>query len=315
MTEKDKKIIFFGSPVFAIPALKALYQEGFNLISVITQPPKRQGRRQIFTPTAVEQLARQFNLPVELGLNFEKIKQSRPNLGVVVAYGKLISQKILEVFTDGCLNIHPSLLPKYRGPAPIQAAILNGDAETGVCLIKLDKQMDHGPIIKNLKLKIENNDTYLDLAERLAKLAADLLIESLPDYLAGKITPIPQNDDSATYTKLLTRADGKIDWKMPAKMIEKQIRAFQPWPGCFAWLRQKSGKIIKIKIITAQVKESATKHKNTPGTVIFNNHNLEISCGQGGLLIDKLQVEGKKNISVTEFLSGYREQIDCFIVS
>ena len=223
---------------------------------------------------------------------------------------------ILDIFSKGCLNIHPSLLPKYRGPSPIQTAILNGDKVTGVSIIKLDEKMDHGDVISNSQLAISNSDTYQTLSRKLAEIGARLLIKTLPLYLEGRIKAVPQDDYQATFTKILKRQDGKIVWQKSATEIERQIRAYTPWPGsysefdlparsqCFA--TAKAGiRNLKLGIKILQVKVSPKNFSVRPGNFCQENNQLYIQCSKDSLLIKKLQPEGKKAISGQEFINGY----------
>ena len=300
MKNKTKKFVFFGTPKFALPALKALHKEGYHIVLVVTQPDKPIGRKQELTSPAVKDLALNLNIEVIQELKIERLKEYQADLGIVVAYGKIIPKAILELFPLGVINIHPSLLPKYRGPCPIQTAILNGDNETGVTIIKLDEKMDHGPILGNMKLEVKSSETAEELEERLAKVSADLLIKILPDYVEGKIKLIPQNDAQATFTKILKREDGKIDWQKSAKEIERQIRAFYPWPGSFAEVKLQNLKVTKI--LSAHISKEKC---GSIGKLQNKNGKLIVQTGESCLVIEKLQPEGKKVMSSKEFINGY----------
>lgn len=311
--KKDVKVVFFGTPEFTLPTLKALYQEGYNIVLVITQPDKPVGRKQIITPSPVKVEAKKLKLKVIEDLKIETLrlrsgqglKDLDPDVGIVVAYGKIIPKEILDLFPNGCLNIHPSLLPKYRGPSPIQAAILSGDKETGITIIELDEKMDHGPIIQKAKVKIQKSDTAETLHDRLAQEGAKLLIKTLPDYLFGKVRSEPQNDNQASYTQILKREDGKIDWKKSAKEIERQIRAYYPWPGSFTNFVTENRVFgsPKVKILSAQVADDLSSAQ--PGLFNIKIGQLYIQCGKGSLLIKKLQPEGGKEMTGEEFIRGY----------
>jgi len=211
--------------------------------------------------------------------DFKKIEELKPDLVIVASYGKIIPKKILEIPKYGCLNVHPSLLPKYRGPSPIQTTILNGDKKTGVTIILMDEKIDHGKIISNSKFLISKKFTYPELCQKLANLGVKLLIQTIPEWIKGEIKPKPQEESKATYTKILKREDGKIDWSKPGREIERQIRAFNPWPGAFTFIKHKN-KTLRIKILEAIVKDNK-------------------------LIIKKLQPEGKKPMSFEEFKRGY----------
>lgn len=320
MLMKNKvKIIFFGTPEFAVPTLKALHQEGYNVCLVVTQPDKPAGRKNTLIPPPVKVEAKELGL--EICQRFEDLKTFGPSsgrglktknslrlrsgqvkldLGIVAAYGEIIPKKILDLFPLGCLNLHPSLLPKYRGPSPIQAAILNGDKETGVTIIKLDEKMDHGNHVARSTYHIAGSDTYESLLVKLAEEGAKLLIKILPDYLSGKIKLVPQDDSQATFTRLLKREDGKIDWQKSAEEIERQIRAYYPWPGSYTKLKTKN---LKLKILSATAVEDLS---SAPiGEFHIKNGQLIVRCGQGSLIIEKLQPEGKKEMTAKEFINGY----------
>lgn len=301
---KDIKIVFFGSGEFAVPFLNILRQEQYPVVSVITVPDMPAGRRQILTPPPVKAIAEKFGYNIVQDLKIEGIKDYGADLGIVADYGKIIPQAILDLFPLGCLNIHPSLLPKYRGPSPIQTAILNGDKETGVTIIKLDSQMDHGPIIASVKLTIDNLNA-MELSEKLAQAGADLLIKTLPDYLSGEIKPLPQNERDATFTKILKREDGKIIWERSALEIERQIRAYFPWPGAFAEfvIKMPKQKAMSIKLVETSLTQESFKVK--PGELMVKINQLYIQCFNGALLIKKLHPQGKKEMTGQEFIRGY----------
>ena len=305
--ENKAKMICFGTPEFAVPTLKALHQEGYNIVLVVTQPDKPVGRKGILTPSPVKVLTKELGLEVCQRFDNLKLKTKslKPDLGVVVAYGEIIPKDILDLFPLGILNIHPSLLPKYRGPSPIQATILNGDKETGVSIIKLDEKMDHGAKLKTQNLKLKTDDIYVSLSQRLAMAGAQLLIDILPDYLVGKIKPVPQDDARATFTKIITKEDGRINWQKSAEEIERQIRAYAPWPGCFSEFVV-NGKKINVKIIEA-IHELPLQDDNQTniGQFSIQNGQLFVQCGHGALLIEKIQPEGKKEMTAKEFINGY----------
>ncbi|MCX6785606.1 MAG: methionyl-tRNA formyltransferase [Candidatus Komeilibacteria bacterium] len=304
-------IIFFGTPDFAVPTLQALIREDYDVILVVTQAAKPVGRKQILTSTPVKIEAKKLSLPV--GTDLAELKKYHADLGVVAAYGELIPKKILDLFPLGVLNIHPSLLPKYRGPSPIQTAILNGDKETGITIIKLDAKMDHGEKLKAQSLKLKADDGYKSLSESLALLGAKMLVEILPDYLNDKIKLLPQDDSQATFTKIISKEDGKINWQKSAEQIERQIRAYAPWPGCYAEFMV-NGKKINVKIVFARVCDNVTTHncaslhgdnQENIGKFTSKDNFLYIRCGHGALLVETLQPEGKKEMSAREFINGY----------
>ena len=227
--------------------------------------------------------------------DFKKIEKLKPDLVIVASYGKIIPKKILEIPRYGCLNIHGSLLPKYRGPSPVQTAILNGDKETGITIILMDEKIDHGKIISNSEFLISNKKiTYQKLNKKLAELGVKLLIETIPKWINGEIKARSQDESKATYTKIIKKEDGKIDWKKSAEEIERQIRAFYPWPGTFTFFK-KNSKILRVKILEAEVLD-----KKDP-------KQLCIKCKKGYLAIKKLQPESKKPMTAEDFLRGHHE--------
>jgi methionyl-tRNA formyltransferase len=277
------KIIFFGTPEFAIPALKALLIDKYDIVAVVTGPDRPRGRYKKIGPSPVKILAGEKKIkvfqpksPSKDDIFFEEFNDLKPDLCIVSAYGKIIPNKMLNIPKFGFINIHPSLLPKYRGPSPIQTAILNGDKKTGVSIMKIDEKIDHGPVLAQ---RAPANGTsqleFRKLHDELAKLGAELLINTLPKYIRGEITPREQDHDNATFTKLLTREDGKIYWSDRYSKIYNQIRALNPDPGTWT---QWNNKVVNIK---------------------------EAELVDGKLKIKTLQMEGKKEMSLESFLNGH----------
>ncbi len=246
-------IIFFGTSEFAIPALNLLMANGLSPIALVTAPDKPAGRGRKLLAPPVKRMSniRYLTLqPSILDASFiGHIAVLKPDLGIVASYGKILPKELLALFPQGVLNIHPSLLPSYRGPSPIQTTIRNGDRETGVTIMLVDERMDHGSILAQEKFTGEvtalSHITYQELHDALAKLGAELLTETLPKWIAGKIKPVPQDESRATYTTRIKKEDGKIDWPGDAEYIERMVRAYNPWPGTY--LKMKNGKILKIK--------------------------------------------------------------------
>lgn len=234
-------------------------------------------------------------------------ESSEVDLIVVGFYGKIIPKKILEIPKYGALNIHPSLLPKYRGPSPVQGTILNGETKTGVTIICMDEKVDHGPIIATENFEIgDKRFTTPELTKKLWELGGDLLVKTIPHWVEGSIKPIPQDHSQATYTKRFSKVDGKIDWGKSAKDIERQIRAFDPWPGTFTLFKDKTLKILKASVLSQKLREP----KFSLGTVFLtDDKKLAIQCGEDALLIEEVQLEGKKSMSAREFLLGHKDII------
>ncbi len=321
------KIVFMGTPEFGAMILKGLIKANYKPVLVITAPDKPVGRKQILTPPPVKVLAEKYDIPIEQPEIIKncklKIKNLNPDLIVVVAYGKILPKEILNIPKYGCLNVHPSLLPKYRGPSPIHYAILNGDKETGATIILMDEKMDHGPIISSSKLKIQPSKlTYQELHDELANLGAKLLIEAIPKWIKGKIKPKSQNEAKATYTKILTKEDGKINWEKTAEAIEREIRAYLVWPGSYTFWQKTEHcssvkKLVQIKILKARVLQSPSNVKYPVGkTLVVPQNEIGVQCGKGHsggagdfLVIEKLQMEGKKEMGAEEFLRGHPDFI------
>ncbi|MFA6296797.1 MAG: methionyl-tRNA formyltransferase [Patescibacteria group bacterium] len=306
---KNIKTIFFGTPDFAVPTLNSLIK-GTNLIAVVTQPDKKVGRKQIFLPSPVKQIAIKNNIkvlqPQKIKENIEfinQIKDLNPDVIIVAAYGKIIPKDILNLPKYGCINIHASLLPKYRGASPIQTAILNGEKETGITIMVMNEKMDEGDIIAQKTEKIYNDDTSETLHNRLSKIGAEFLLKILPDYINKKITPKPQDNNQATYTRIIKKEDGKIDWQQNAKNILQQINAFYPWPSAYTFIDKKRFKITKASIINQD-----TKKQN--GTIFIHENKIAVACFKNILVIDKWQPEGKKEIATSDYLRGNKNIIN-----
>ena len=244
---------------------------------------------------------------------YSKIKELKPDIIITAAYGQVIPKNILNIPKFGCINIHGSLLPKYRGASPIQYAILNGDDETGITIIEMNEKMDEGAIISQKDIKIENTDTASSLHDKLSNLSANLLLETLPKIFEKKIEYITQDHNKATYTKILKKENGKIDWKKNANEIENMIRAFYPWPGTYSEFSPTSPvkgilnlefRIKRLKIIKAKILE--TKNNLEPGIILeTKDKNLAVKCNKNALILEKVQPEGKNIMSGQEFLRGY----------
>lgn len=319
MSEKNRqnkklRLIFMGTPDFAVPGLLNLAtQPEFKIVGVYTQTDKPVGRKQILTPPPIKVAALKNNLtvfqPLKIKAEFETIKSLKPDLIIVIAYGKIIPQEILDIPTYGCINIHASLLPKYRGAACLNAPILNGDSETGVTIMKMDAGLDTGPILRQSKIQLSDQENLEDVHDKLSILGSELLIPTLQDFLSGKIDLKKQTEENASYVKTLKKEDGKIDWHRGAKEIERMIRAYNPWPGTYSLINKQSeanNKIIKILQADNQV---STTNKYRIGEFFIHNNQLMIQCGQDSLVILKLQIEGKKALSATDFIRGHSNLI------
>lgn len=301
---KSLKVVFMGTPDFAVPSLKKLIEEGYDVMLVVTQPDRPAGRGKKLTPPPVKVVAEEAGIPVyqpeKVKENEElkkKLSEINPDLIVVAAYGKILPEWLLNLPKYGTINVHASLLPKYRGASPIQWALLNGEEETGVTIMKVIPKLDAGDIISQKRVKIERDDNAQTLHDKLAKLGAELLTETIPLYVSGKLKPVPQKEEEATYCPQIKKEMGKIDWRKSAEEIFNQIRAFTPWPSAFTELK---GKLVKI------TKAQPVKGEGKPGEVIRADRELIVATGKGALKVEKLKPEGRKEISGEEFIRGYR---------
>lgn len=312
-TNKKLRVIFMGTPEFSLPGLKAILNDGFfEIAGIFTQPDKPIGRKQILTPPPVKVAALENNIkvfqPEKIKSEIENIRALAPDLIVVIAYGKIIPQEILDIPTYGCINVHASLLPKYRGAACLNAPILNGDKETGVTIMKMEAGLDTGPILKQAVMPLTGKETLADVHDYLSNLGAELLPATLQEWAAGIIEPQIQNEAQATYVRTLSKEDAKIDWSKTALEIERQIRAYNPWPGTFCY--DKNNKITKILEATvAPGEEKNEAPKQLIGQVSLRNGQLTVTCGQGSIIILKLQTEGGKALATKNFLSGRQDFI------
>ncbi len=305
---KKIRLIFMGTPDFALPGLKTLITSpDFNIVGVFTSPDKPIGRHQILTPPAVKRLAVENNLaifqPHSLKNEIANIQRLNPDLIVVIAYGKIIPPEILKLPRFGGINVHASLLPKYRGAACLNAPILNGDQETGITIMKMDAGLDTGPILRQAKIQLTDQENLEKIRDRLSQLGAKLLIPTLKDFMAGDIKPQIQEETKASYVKIINKEDGRIDWKKSALEIERMVRAYNPWPGTYSTVNKK---ILKIKSVENKILEN-NKHKI--GKIFLTENKLAVQCGTDSLIISELQMAGKKVMTAKNFLSGHQNII------
>ncbi len=304
MTHKYK-IVFMGTPQFSVPGLQALHQNGYEIVMVVTQPDRPQGRGRRITPSPVKQTAQDLGYPVMQPSSIktsgfaDQIKSLKPDFQVVIAYGKILPENVLALPRIGTVNIHASLLPKLRGAAPIQWAVINGEAETGVCSMLMDKGMDTGDVLLTAKEVIEPGDTAGLLHDRLAASGARVLIDTLNAYADNTIQPMPQDHDLATYAPLLTKDDGLINWNKSAKALESFIRGVTPWPGAYTFWGDK-----RLKIFSSA--PLASKISQPPGTVLTGfPDELRVAAGEGLLSIREIQGASGKRLTIKDFLRGH----------
>jgi methionyl-tRNA formyltransferase len=300
------RTIFFGTPAFAVPALKALVEnKRFDVVAVVSQPDRPAGRKKIVTPPPVKVFAEERGIKVIQPEKLkdeaiDRIKELAPELAVVVAYGNLIPKALIEAAPKGFVNIHPSLLPKHRGASPITAAILDGDKETGVCLMVLDDGMDHGPVIACRKVALSGDETTESLLKSLAPVGAQMIDKELAEYLDGKLVAVPQDHDKATFCKLIEADDARIDWAKTAVEIERLVRAMDGVTPAWTTLDGKT-------LLVRRGRASDEKNDQTPGTLIEIKNNLAVATGEGCLFLDELQLSGGKAMSGQAFLNGHKD--------
>ncbi len=313
-------MVFFGTPLFAVPALTDLIKRGYKIVRVVTAPPKPIGRHSTPIKSLIQILAERHNLPVSTPSNItdqkflDELKNLKPRIAVIAAYGKILPAELLRIPASGFVNIHPSLLPRHRGPAPIVHTILAGDKKMGVSLIVLDNQMDHGPLIAQQSWPVPSDATTLKLTEVLAHKGANLLIKTLPNYLSGKTKPLKQDESRATTHHLLKRQDGEIDWQKSATSIERMSRAYSPWPGTYSCLGAKRIKIFNLSLKSwdslrksgGSLSDQQNQYTNKKvGQIIVNHHKLFISAKDGLLDVQYLQLAGQKKLSAKDFINGH----------
>lgn len=319
-TEKIR-LIFMGTPEFSLPGLRALIAApNLEIVGVFTQPDKPVGRHHTLTAPPVKELAKQYNLaifqPEKIKTETEIIKNLKPDLIIVMAYGKIIPPDILALPTYGCLNVHASLLPKYRGAACLNAPILNGDKETGVTVMQMAAGLDTGPILRQAKIKLNGQETLADVHDRLSQLGTELLVPTILDFIGGSIKPQAQDERMATYVKTLNKEDGRIDWTKSAIEIERLIRAYNPWPGSYTLIKsggtdQSGDKTLKILAVKS---EPVKLNKYKIGEIFLDNGQLMIQCGQDALAILKLQLAGGRPATAEEFQHGHSDIVGKILV-
>ena len=302
------RIVYMGTPDFAVEPLEAIIKAGYEVAAVVTQPDKQKGRGKEVKMTPVKECALRHGIPV-----FQPVKIKEPeavaelekyqaDLFVVAAFGQLLSEEILNMPEYGCINIHASLLPAYRGAAPIQWAVLNGEKESGVTIMQMDKGLDTGDMLLKRSVELSPKETGDSLHDKLMHLGAELIVEALPKLEKGELVPEKQKDELSSYAKKLTKAMGQIDWSKDAVSLERWIRGLNSWPSAYTFFGGKT-----LKIWEARVAEENGAQKAEPGHVVsVSSEGFTVACGQGALQILSLQLEGKKRVLTREFLLGYQ---------
>jgi methionyl-tRNA formyltransferase len=298
------RIIFMGTPEFACPTLQALLDRGEQVVAVVTQPDRPKGRGQRLQSPPVKLLAEAHAIPVLQPLRVRApeavaaIRDLAPDLIVVVAFGQILPKVLLDIPRHGCINVHASLLPRYRGAAPLNWCIINGETETGVTTMLMDVGLDTGDMLLKRSTPIDPEEDTSALHDRLAVLGAEALAETLDRLVAGTLSAEKQDDHLTCYAPLLKKEDGRIDWSRGAQTIKNLVRGMAPWPGAYTWL---GGQMLKVWRVTT------TACTGAPGTVLaVGRDGIEVACGDGSVIITELQLEGKRRLAAREFLAGWR---------
>lgn len=300
-------VVFMGTPDFAVPSLQKLSEIGAEIKCVVTQPDKPFGRKQVLTPPAVKQAALEKNYTVYQPSSmksdeaYEYIKSFEPDFIVVAAYGKILPKRVLDIPKYGCINVHGSLLPKYRGAAPIQWAVINGENETGITTMLMNEGLDTGDILEVVTTKINENETSGELFDRLAFMGADLLVKTLDNIISGNITLVKQDESKATYASMLSKDTALIDWNKTYLEIIHLVNGLNPWPIAFTLFNNKKIKIYKCE----KSDKTLSVGGKQPGTLFSDNGKIYAVCSDGILHITELQVEGSKKMSDTAYLNGH----------
>ena len=299
------RIVFMGTPDFAVDCLEALVKSTHDVVAVFSQPDKPQGRKQIMTPPEVKVCAEKYNIPVYQpatlrdGTSTPLLKELNPDLIVVVAYGKLIPQEILDIPKFGCVNVHGSILPKLRGAAPIQWAVINGEKVTGVTTMQLDAGLDTGDILLIKETEIDENETSGELFDRLKVLGAEVLMETIDAMLKGELNPVKQDDSKATYASMLNKSISPVDWSKSAFEVHNHIRGLEPWPVATTEINGKP-----VKLFGSRMGKTCG---NAAGEVVNAEKEFEVCCGDGNsVIITQLQAQGKNKLSSADFLRGFK---------
>lgn len=311
------RVVFMGTPEFAVPALEQLVANKYELVSVYTQPDMAAGRGLSQIQSPVKRVSLAYNLPVRQPANFRdrgvivEIAGLCPDVIVVAAYAQKLPQAVLEIPALGCVNLHPSLLPKHRGVSPVAAAILSSDSFTGVSVMLMDVSWDTGPVLSRLQIPVSVHDTTGSLTDKLSQVGAQLLLDVLPRLAAGTMVPQPQDETVATYSGLIKKEDGEINWHLPAVDIWRRVRAYQPWPECYTYWRGKQFKILGAMLLEGKAIGKIGQVLALDG----KNSAFGVTTGEGVLGISKVQLEGKRAMSAAEFLRGQRDWADMVLPS
>lgn len=308
-----------GTPDFSVPVLDALVREGYEVAMVVTQPDQPKGRSRQLQPSAVKAAALGHGLPVMTPKRVreaevvEELRRIEADLFVVVAFGQILSREVLALPKWGCLNVHASLLPKYRGAAPMQWAILDGEAQTGVTIMQMDEGLDTGDMLSKRCIALTGQTTLASLHDEMMMVGAELLIETIPALIEGRIKAQPQPAESPTpYAKMIHKQMGEIDWQCAAEQIDRQVRAFYPWPSAYTYLNGQLLKIGAAQVYAQQPSGEANAEPPRPGSVLaVQRDEIVVACGQGALGLRRVQLQGKKEMDTAAFLRGYSIETGC----
>ncbi|BCA84709.1 methionyl-tRNA formyltransferase [Enterococcus saigonensis] len=304
------KIVFMGTPTFSVPILEGLLESGYEVLAVVTQPDRPVGRKHTITPPPVKVAALKHDLlvlqpeKISGSLEMAKIAELAPDLIITAAFGQFLPEKLLQIPRLGAINVHASLLPKYRGGAPVHYAIMNGDDKTGVTIMEMIKKMDAGAIYKQAEIPITKNDDVGTMFEKLSLLGKELLLDTLPDLITGNVTKIPQKEDEVTFSPNITREQEMIDWQKTAEAIDNHVRGLRPWPIAFTTYEGVRWKIWNVTPLNETTKE-------IPGTIIKKDKSqLWVACGANSVLaLNELQPAGKGKQTITAFLNGVGQKV------
>jgi len=313
------RVIFMGTPEFAVPSLEHLILSQHQVVAVYTQPDKPAGRGRSLVSSPLKRAALTWKLPVVQPISLKspevvgQLANFHPDVIVVAAFGQILPQSVLDIPSYGCINIHPSLLPRFRGVSPIAAVILAGDEFTGVSIMLMDRGLDTGPVLARAQISISAQDTTGSLTAKLSLIAAQLLLEVLPCWLRGELTPQPQNETQAVYSGALSKGEGEIDWHLPAVDIWRRVRAFHPWPGCYTTWRGKQLKIIEAMPLPGERTLNVGRVVVLTPTAERSKVAFGVCTGDGTLGVCQVQLEGRRAMSAAEFLRGQRQFIGAIL--
>ncbi len=308
------RIVFMGTPWFAVATLESLLHDGYRVVAVCTQPDKAAGRGRPIVSSPVKRLAQERQIPIIQVETFEssqvvaELASLRPQLIIVAAFGCVLPPQVLSLPEFGCLNVHPSLLPRHRGPSPIASAILRGDEVTGVSIMLMDAGLDTGPIIAREKVGITRADTTGSLGAKLADAGAKLLLRTLPGWLGGDVKPQAQDGCEATYSKLIANKDAEVDWSLSALELWRMVRAYTPWPGCYSWCQGK-----RLKIHAAVPLPDGKDGEIGKVIALTEQPGIGVVTGKGILGLCQIQLEGKREMLAADFVRGKRDFVGCIL--